>query len=405
VSKSGGYALTSEGTWQFAQFGDNVVAVTGAEVPQHYEMGTSADFTDLAGSPPSAATSVARVNDFLMMGELYTAHWSAFNDITDWTPDPATQAGNQELDQEQGEIQTIIGLDYAALFQERAVRRAIYVGPPVIWDFGQDYVEKAAGCVSRNGAAAYNRLIFYVSDGGFRVFDGQASVSIGHGKVDDYFVRRLNYPYRHRVAVGVDPQRKLVVFGYPAGSSEVISDLLIYAVEDGRWTRDEVDLDFLFDTPSEPESIDVSSGFWDQSIDAAPLSTFDIDSGVFDDRRRRLAGFKVANHRLALFTGAARAATLHTREFEPMAGMRAMVSEIWPLGDFQQGQVSAAVGYRKALPGEAMQFTNPTTMNRAGFCPQRVDARFLLGRVLLGAGASWRRMEGIHATATPTGQR
>jgi hypothetical protein len=27
------------------------------------------------------------------------------------------------------------------------------------------------------------------------------------------------------------------------------------------------------------------------------------------------------------------------------------------------------------------------------------------GRLMLSAGADWRRMEGIHATATPTGSR
>src|SRR5262245_55206893 len=167
VSDTGGYTVTDNDTWQFAQFGDFVIAVTANEDPQEYEMGTSTDFATLAGSPPSGATSVARVSDFLWMGKDFTAHWSAFNDIHDWTPSSSTQAGNQELDQERGEIMNIIGLDYVAIFQGRAIRRAIYVGPPVIWDFGQDYVEKARGSVSRNGAVAWGRVIFYASDDGF----------------------------------------------------------------------------------------------------------------------------------------------------------------------------------------------------------------------------------------------
>jgi hypothetical protein len=44
-------------------------------------------------------------------------------------------------------------------------------------------------------------------------------------------------------------------------------------------------------------------------------------------------------------------------------------------------------------------------MNRVGFCPQRIDARFMRGRVFIGAGSNWRRMEGIYATAYPTGSR
>jgi len=406
VSDSGGYTLGSEDGWQFAQFGDNVIAVAASEQPQSRFMGTSSpvDFADITEAPANA-TTVARVNDFVMMGKDFTVHWSAFNDFDEWTPDPGTQAGNQELDQEQGEILTLIGLDYAAIFQERAIRRAIYVGPPVIFDFGQDYIEKARGCISRNAAAPYGRTIFYASDDGFYAFDGQASIPIGDGKVDKYFTSRLNYAFRHKVCVGIDGIRNLAVFGFPAGSSQVISELLIFSIRDGRWTHDVLDLEHLFDTPAEPQTIDDSGGFWDQSIDAAPVATFNIDSGVLDDRRRRLAGVQTTTHRLGLFTGDARAATVETGEAELSPGRRAMVTEVWPLGDFPAGSVSASVGYRRALPGAVKTYTNPTQMNRAGFCPQRVDARFGSLRLQVAAGASWRRAEGVHVTAVQTGGR
>ena len=192
VSKGGGYTIGSDDTWQFAQFGDHVVAVSRNTAPQKYTMEVSTDFADLPGTPPTGATSVARVNDFLWMGKDFTVHWSAFNDIDDWVDDPVTQAGSQELDQERGEIMCLVGLDYAAIFQERAIRRAIYVGPPVIWDFGQDYVEKARGCIARNAAVAFGRLIFYVADDGFYAFDGQSSTPIGYGKVDAYFSRVIS---------------------------------------------------------------------------------------------------------------------------------------------------------------------------------------------------------------------
>jgi hypothetical protein len=406
-SIAGGYTVGAEDTWQFAQFGNNVVAVTAEEVPQHFDMsvGPVVDFANLGGSPPSGATSVARVNDFLMMGKGFTVHWSAFNDVEDWTPSVATQAGNQELDQERGEIISIVGLDYAAIFQERGVRRAIYVGPPVIWDFGQDYVEKARGCIARNAAAPFGRIIYYAADDGFYAFDGQASAPIGHGKVDNYFTRRLNYAYRHKISVGIDYQRKLIAWACPMGSSQLPNEMLIFSVQDGRWTHEDINLEFLFDSPAEPETIDLDNGFWDQSIDSPPVSTFDIDSGVFDDRRVRMAAWQPTNHRLGFFTGTPRMATIETQEFEPAPGRRALVTEVWPLGDMPQGAVTASVGYRRALPGEAVAYTSSSAMNRAGFCPQRVDARFMRGRLAIAAGTNWSRMEGIHATSTPSGGR
>jgi hypothetical protein len=406
-SIAGGYTVGSSDTWQMAQFGDNVVAVTRNENPQVFDMSANpiVAFADLTGSPPTGATSVARVNDFLMMGKEFTVHWPAFNDITDWTPDPATQAGNQELDQERGEIISIVGLDYAAIFQERGIRRAIYVGPPVIFDFGQDYIEKARGCIARNAATPYGRFIPYAADDGFYVFDGQSSQPIGDGKIDTYYTRNLNYAFRHKISCGVDYSRKLVAWAVPFGSSQLPNELLIYSIRDGRWTHDVMDLEFMFDSPAEPFNVDNFDTLFPADDLDGTITPDDIDTSVFDDRRIRLAAWQTGNHRLGLFTGAARAATIETREAELAPGKRALVTEVWPLGDMAQGDVSAAIGYRRALPGAAKVYTSASTMNRVGFCPQRIDARFGSVRLTIGAGASWRRMEGVHVTAVRTGSR
>src|SRR5262245_33443940 len=362
VSQGGGYTVSSEDTWQFAQFGDNVVAVTAAENPQHYIMGTSTDFADLAGSPPAGATSVARVSDFLWMGKLYTVYWSAFNDCTDWVADPVTQAGSQELDQERGEIMCLVGLDYAAIFQERAIRRAIYVGPPVVFDFGQDYVEKARGAISRNSAVAFGRIIFYCADDGFYAFDGQSSTPIGHGKVDDYFRRNLNYGYRHKVSCGIDYARKLVVWAFPTGSAQLPTELLIFSIVDGRWTHDIMDLEFLFDSPAETFTVDNFSTLFPANNLDGTINPDDVDSAAFDDRRIRLAAFQSTTHLMGLFTGAPRAATIDSKEFEPMPGRRALLTEVWPLGDYATGagEIASSIGYRRALPGASVTYTNPT---------------------------------------------
>ena len=110
-------------------------------------------------------------------------------------------------------------------------------------------------------------------------------------------------------------------------------------------------------------------------------------------------------HVLGTFTGSNRAAIVDTGEFETTPGRRALVTELWPVGDFQQAAISASVGYRRALPGASVQFTNATSMNRVGFCPQRIDARYVRARLRVAAGATWRRIEGVHATAEATGGR
>jgi len=405
VSKVGGYTVSSDDWWQFEQFGDYVVAVARETVPQVYQMGTSTAFANLAGSPPEA-TCVARINDFLMMGKDFTAYWCGFNNITTWTPSTTTQAGTQDLDQAQGKIQAIVGGEYAAIFQERAIRRAVFVGPPVTWDFGQDAVETKRGAIGPHATARFGGSIFFCADDGFYVFDGNSSRGIGSGKVDNYFQRRLNYGYRHKVAVGVDTINKFVVFGFPAGSATNISELLIYSLTDGRWTHDEVSLETITDMPVEALTVD-NFEIYEPSddLDTTALDGINIDSNVFDEKRRLLAGVSATTHRIGTFTGENRQAIVETGEFEPAAGKRALVTEIWPVGDFDASNVSASIGYRRALPGASVAYTQATSINRAGFCPQRMDARFVRARVQVSTGASWTRLEGVHHTTVLTGGR
>lgn len=405
ISKSGGYSVGTEEWWQFAQFGNYVVAVADSTAPQVYQLGVSTEFADLGGSPPQA-TTIAAVGDFLMMGKNSTVYWSAFNDITDWTPDPATQAGSQSLRQEHGLIRSIIGGDYAAIFQERAIRRALYVGPPTLWDFGQDPVETRRGCVGPFSAAKWGRVIFFASEDGFYVFDGQSSTPIGYGKVDQYFSSNLNYGYRYKVMCGVDTIRKLVVFGFPSGANTKISELLIYSIQDGRWTHAYDDLDYLFDMPVDPLTVDNFHTYeTSDNLDTSNLDAITIDSNVFDDRRRLLAGWRGSNHRLATYTGANRQAIVESAEFEPSPGRRGFVSEVWPIAEALDSNVSVSIGYKRALSGGDVSYTQSTAVNRVGFCPQRIDARFMRARLIVAAGAAWDRLEGVHVKSRVSGGR
>jgi len=65
-----------------------------------------------------------------------------------------------------------------------------------------------------------------------------------------------------------------------------------------------------------------------------PHKRRDIDSAAFDDRRIRLGAFN-RSHQLGLFTGAARAAIMDTKEFEPAPGRRGLCTEVWPLGEYK----------------------------------------------------------------------
>ncbi len=71
VSKAGGSysALPSSDHWQFAQFGNFVIAVQANTVPQVFDLTSSSAFADLGGSPPQARY-IAVVGRFVVLSGL-----------------------------------------------------------------------------------------------------------------------------------------------------------------------------------------------------------------------------------------------------------------------------------------------------------------------------------------------
>lgn len=401
VSKAGGYSLSDDNVWDFAQFGANIVAVSENENPQLYTLGSSTDFADLSGSPPQARC-VGRIGDHLFLGHDSTVTWSAFNDITDWTADPGTQAGSQTLDQAGGRVQAIVGgLIPSAIFQERQIRRVLFTGGSTIWDFGQEAAETRRGALATHAVVQVGRLIFYASEEGFYVWDGQQSIPIGENKIDRYFLGNLNFPQRHRISAAYDSTNKAVVFGYPAGSATTPSEQLIYSLTDRKWTRDDVPMQTLLGLPQPGFTLETLNQFFGSTdIENWDLS---LDSPQLREGASLLAGVDDENT-FVLFSGDARQATIDTIETELQPGRRGRVSQLWPIVDVASvASVTARVGAR-SRPGGTVSFGANTVMNVAGFCPVRTDDRFLRARVRIAAGANWRRAEGVHFAGRLSGR-
>jgi hypothetical protein len=125
VSGSGGSytALPATDQWQFAQFGNYVIAVQANEPPQYYLMGSSTDFADLAGSPPQAKY-VAVVGRFLVLSGLtsnpFRIHWSGLNDVEEWTS--GTNSSDFQDFVEGGIVRTIAGGETGLVFQDAMIR-------------------------------------------------------------------------------------------------------------------------------------------------------------------------------------------------------------------------------------------------------------------------------------------
>ena len=240
------YLATRDLPWQFAQFGNRVVAVSRNTRPQYFDLGVSTHFADLPGSPP-AARAVAQVRDFIFLGSLndggirenYRVRWSGFNDSEDWTTDPGgTQADFQDLDSGWGEVMAIVGGECATGIQQRAITRFTYVGPPYV--FQRDTIEINRGTIAPHSVIQVGRLIYFYSHDGFYAFDGVTSQKISDDRLHRWVEARISDVTALQMRVEHDHERRIIVWSWPYDPSgadrETAGLLLVYNYKTGNWT-------------------------------------------------------------------------------------------------------------------------------------------------------------------------
>lgn len=401
VSKSGGYAADPDWQWSFEQFGNNIMAAARGVTLQRYVIGSSSVFADVSGAP--TAEVVFRVRSHLFACSGRTVNWSAFNDVTDWTPDPATQAGNTTVGQDAGIIVAGIGGEQGALFQERGIVRIAYTGGDTVWQL--DEVEGGRGACSPASVRRWGRGAFVCAEDGFYFWDGMQANPIGQDKVDRTFASDLNYAFRGRVTSAIDTESKSWMVAYPGGSSTHANKVLIYSWADNRWTHDEIDIQALFELPREGVSADDSAGIIAiAGTDIADDITLSADSPAWRESRRTWVCVDTTRT-VKTFTGTNRGGTLDTGEVSPVPGGQTYVSEILPLTDAEPGDVSAEVYAKQYRLGETAQLVDASDMNEAGICDVRAEGRFLKARVKIRAGATWTEAVGISWNGAPAGER
>ncbi len=159
--------LTSTAQWQFVQFNNFVIAVQANEVPQLFNLTSSTEFDDLAGSPPQAAY-ICVVNRFIMLSGLlsqpYRVQWSGLNDVTEWTA--GTNFSDFQDLPDGGVVRGVAGGEYGLIMQDQSIRRMIYAP-------GSDLVFQIDRVAQDRGLNAPYSLV----PAGERLFFGRHSVS------------------------------------------------------------------------------------------------------------------------------------------------------------------------------------------------------------------------------------
>jgi hypothetical protein len=387
----GVYATPAENAWRFAQFGILAIAVNGLDVPQKFDLAAGGNFTALGGTPPIAAY-IAIVREFVMLGNLgdlrQRVQWSAYNNAElTWGTNPSTQADVQDLP-DGGDITGLVGGENCLIFQEAAIRRMTYEGPPVI--FRIDKIATDVGCSVPGSVASLVDVAFFLHKSGFYMISGGQKVTpIGRDKVDRTFWAEFDESNAHRCSATVEPIGGLYMFAYPSnGSGGTPNRMLIYNWTTGFWSRAVLDLELVFNGITQNSyNLEQLDAFG--NLDTLPYS---LDStfwvGVVS---LQLFGFDTS-HKSGAFSGPALQAAVETAEINTGKGTRSVIRSCRPLID--GGAPTISVGSRETQQG-AVAYGAAVGLTAAGMAPTYVSGRYFRIRAVIPAGSTWRNAQGI----------
>ena len=356
------------GKWRFGQFGDNVICVNGGPLVSYSISGGAAALT--GGNPPDSDL-VAIVRDFVMVAgnptNRLTATWSGFNDSGEWT-NGTSQSGAQEM-LDGGEIMGLAGGEYGLILQRNGIRRADYVGPPLVFQFSK--VSEEIGCMAKGSVAQAGRRVFFISERGFMTTVGAEPEPIGNEKIDRAFFSRYNRQTIENVSATIDPRRHEVCWAMPD------------RIWKYNWTLDKWS---VIDLPN----LGVFSGFTaDTSTDALPWANTDagteqLDSPIFQGGDPL---FLVADTSgvVGTLTGETLRATFVIPPYEFMPS-KVRMRTLRPVSNATNVSVTLDV---KERSGDSERKHTSKAVRRNGDLPLRARGRHFTTTITVPAGETW----------------
>lgn len=411
VSATTAYAVATGDVWEFASWGQTVLATNGTDPLQQISLG-AARFVNITAAPK--ARHIAIIKDFVVLGNISDSaanvqrvRWSAINNSGAWSVDATTLADFQDLPGEGGWVQKIISGEQGYVFQERAIWRMTFVGSPLIFQF--DKIHDAIGAYAPQGVANYENLIYFLAPDGFKQFDGSNITPIGEGKVDKTFLADLDSAYVYNVRAVVFPQLKCVFWQYPGtgNTGGKCNHIIFYSWAYNRWG--------LINLPAPYTNIDLiavssSIGYTLEGLDAVSSS---LDALAFSLDSRQWTGGALSfsayiGQDLYYFNAVPLDAEVQTGDICLMqiaSGTlmnKAQVNEIWPVVQGVSANVTVAVGERNKVT-EDVTIGPDLTPDSAGFVPSHSLARY--HRFDMKMTGDWDQMQGLDVIFVDAGKR
>jgi hypothetical protein len=370
---------------RFAQYGDNVLIANGGTAKSY-------DLTAGTVSTPTDAPSlidVAQARDFVMGITTDNAlQWCQFNNSSVWTTG-ANQADRQPS--LWGQLKRVVGGEYIIAITDRAVVRGTYVGVEgglsIIWQF--DEISAETGCMASGSVCNVGRLIFFLSERGFMLCDGNEVVPIGDEKFNRWFFKTYSRAQIADIWGAIDPRHSLVMWAMPGTPGRIIAYNWVLK----RGTVVEIDVAGMFTGYTSGIPLDALDAIYGD-LDSIPISLDDPSLAGGNP----LLLIADSSNVLNALTGANLEAKFRYENIEPVPGRRARISQVRLISD--ANHASATIDARMK-PGDAENVKTASSMRSNGKMPIRSNGRYNTLEITIPAGEDWSFIQGCELEFEP----
>jgi hypothetical protein len=350
-------AVTTQ-PFRFAQYGDSVYVATGGMVAAY-------NLITAATSNPTNAPDVvdlAQVRDFVMgITTDNQIQWCQFNNPSVWT------TGTNQADKQPslwGQARRIVGGEYGIVIADRSIVRVTYVGVEagldIIWQF--DEISAEVGVMASGSVCNVGRLIFFLSERGFMMCDGNEVSPIADEKFNRWFFDTYSRADIANIWSAIDPRYSLALWAMPGTPGRIVAYNWVLK----RATTFEVDIAGLFTGYSSGTPLDALDAIYGD-LDSIPVS-LDDPSLQGGNPLLLIAG---ADNALYALTGDNLEAAMRLENIEPTQGKRSRIRSLRLVSDATDA--SATIDARmKAGDGESIRSTG--SMRGNGKLPIRATA-------------------------------
>ncbi len=354
---------TTNELWSFAAFGDELYAQQIGDTLQVINIDTGTNFEDAPGDPP-LAHKVSQIGDFLVLSNLSPTvtwpnvnhrmiHWCGINDPTNWTV--GLGLSDQQEFPDGGPVQGVAGSETIGyVVQERAIRTMQFMPGDTTFIFSFSRVVQDRGSISEFGFTTFANVLYFLAEEGFYALAGQQLTPIGSQKINEWFLANTDLGRRNIVQC-LASNRPYVLWACHASTTSPWYDrIVLYNWVLDRWIRitesaymwatlSSTELDLDTDDPGDPDDVYLDS------------TSPGLDSFGYLGGRPLIVAIDINGH-LATLTGPNLQATVETSERHLMPGLRAFVSDVYPMTDAPECVVASryprtAAGHGRMAPG------------------------------------------------------